>query len=151
MGHQVISRRKFIGTMGMTLAAKTLSPAETKAGLGFSPVFCIDCQSHIFIPEVIEMMKKRTRDPSVYEKDGALWVKMGDWQRKLRPTHMDIEAKLSVMDTNAINVTALSTNDPGPEWFGADGPQVAAIMNNYIAGRFDHQVTVLKRSTQNLR
>jgi len=59
---------------------------------------------------------------------------MGDWHRKLRPTHMDIDAKLAAMDSNAINLTALSTNDPGPEWFGEEGAQVALLMNNYIAG-----------------
>jgi hypothetical protein len=38
------------------------------------------------------------------------------------------------MDANAIRLTALSINDPGPEWFGAEGPAVARIANDYIAG-----------------
>jgi predicted TIM-barrel fold metal-dependent hydrolase len=31
-------------------------------------------------------------------------------------------------------MTALSINDPGPEWFGADGPAVAQILNDFIGG-----------------
>ena len=129
-----ISRRKFIGTMGMAMAAKSIVPDKGIAAGNPPSSYCIDCQSHIFIPEIIDLMKRRKEDPSIYEKEGAVWIKMGDWHRKLRPTHMDIEAKLAAMDANAINLTALSTNDPGPEWFGEEGAQVALLMNNYIAG-----------------
>src|SRR6185436_1331092 len=31
-------------------------------------------------------------------------------------------------------LTALSINDPGPEWFGADGPMVAQMANDFVAG-----------------
>jgi len=47
---------------------------------------------------------------------------------------MDVDAKLADMDANGICATALGINDPGPEWFGADGPQVARIQNDFIAG-----------------
>jgi predicted TIM-barrel fold metal-dependent hydrolase len=33
-----------------------------------------------------------------------------------------------------VELTALSINDPGLEWFGADGPAVAKIANDFIAG-----------------
>ena len=35
---------------------------------------------------------------------------------------------------NGIAMTALSINDPGPEWFGADGPAVAQMLNDFVAG-----------------
>jgi predicted TIM-barrel fold metal-dependent hydrolase len=38
------------------------------------------------------------------------------------------------MDAAGIRLSALSINDPGPEWFGADGGRVARIANDFIAG-----------------
>jgi predicted TIM-barrel fold metal-dependent hydrolase len=58
---------------------------------------------------------------------------MPPWHRKVLPKHTDVAAKLADMDATGINLTALSINDPGPEWFGADGPAVARVMNDFIA------------------
>lgn len=120
-------------------AALTASPAsQTQSAASLTPPLggslCIDCQSHLFGPEIIDQMRKRKDDPTVYEKEGALWIKMGDWHRKVLPNHMDVSEKLAAMDANGINVTALSINDPGPEWFGRGGPEVARVMNDFIAG-----------------
>ena len=79
-------------------------------------------------------MEKRTADPVVYWKDGVRIVKMGDWERKILPNHSDVDAKLSAMDANCIGLAALSVNDPGPEWFGADGAAVARMLNDYLTG-----------------
>jgi predicted TIM-barrel fold metal-dependent hydrolase len=132
------SRRQFIVTAGSTLAALPLAAAEPSPG---SPVMprglrapVIDCQSHLFCPEVVELMERRSRDPVVRVKDGQRVVIMGDWVRKFMPRHMDVEAKLADMDAAGIVMTALSINDPGPEWFGADGRAVAQILNDFIAG-----------------
>jgi predicted TIM-barrel fold metal-dependent hydrolase len=94
----------------------------------------IDCQSHLFCPEIVALMERREVDPLVYRKGDDRFVRMGDWHRKILPNHMDVAAKLSDMDANGIDVTALSVNDPGPEWFGNEGVQAARIMNDYIAG-----------------
>jgi predicted TIM-barrel fold metal-dependent hydrolase len=61
-------------------------------------------------------------------------VQMGDWLRKIPPHYMDAAVKLAAMDANGIATTALSINDPGPEWFGADGPAVAQMLNDFVAG-----------------
>lgn len=45
-----------------------------------------------------------------------------------------IQAKLAMMDRHGIDVTLLSTNFPGPELFGADGPAIAHMMNDCVAG-----------------
>lgn len=76
---------------------------------------------------------------------------------------MDVSAKLAAMDANGIAMTALSINDPGPEWFGADGPAVADEFPRlklvcphlggtlpYLVGRLDHQTQVLKRGPAHL-
>ena len=34
------------------------------------------------------------------------------------------------MEASGIEITMLSTNDPGPEWFGADGPAVAQLKSS---------------------
>ena len=95
--------------------------------------FVLDCQSHLYCPEVLSLLEKRTDDPLVYRKDGQQVVKMGDWHRKVLPNHTSVEAKLAAMDANGITMTALSVNDPGPEWFGDDGPRLARVMNDFVA------------------
>lgn len=99
-----------------------------------SDALIIDCQSHLFCPEHLALMARRTQDPVVRHKDGERYVIMGPWQRKVLPNHSDPDALIADMDANGIHWTALSPNDPGPEWFGADGPAVAQMLNDYIAG-----------------
>jgi predicted TIM-barrel fold metal-dependent hydrolase len=79
-------------------------------------------------------MEKRTSDPTVYTKDGTRYLKMGDWLRKIPPSYLDVGAKVAAMDAAGIGITALSINDPGPEWFGDDGPAVARMANDFVAG-----------------
>lgn len=130
-----MTRRTFLATSGATLAASSLVQ-EGKGGSAssVSQRGGIDCQSHLFVPEIVAIMEKRKTDPTVFKKGADRYVKMGAWVRKILPKHMDIEAKVADMDANAIQVTALSINDPGPEWFGSDGPAVARLANNFIAG-----------------
>ncbi|MBM3891075.1 MAG: hypothetical protein FJ388_18335 [Verrucomicrobia bacterium] len=79
-------------------------------------------------------MGKRQADPVVFVKDGVRVVKMGDWLRKIPPHYSDVNAKLAAMDAAGVERAALSINDPGPEWFGADGPAVATIANDFVSG-----------------
>lgn len=124
-------RRKFLaGASALTaLPVASAAGADPKPG----PASLIDCQSHLFPPELIALMEKRTDDPVVYTKDGVKWVRMGDWHRKVLPDHSDVDAKLKSTDRAGIRLTALSINDPGPEWFGDDGARVARLSNDYVA------------------
>ena len=101
---------------------------------GVEGVLRIDCQSHLFAPELIALMEKRKADPVVFTKDGERCLQMGGWLRKIPPLYLDVDAKLATMDANGITRTALSINDPGPEWFGSDGPAVAQMANDFVAG-----------------
>jgi predicted TIM-barrel fold metal-dependent hydrolase len=94
----------------------------------------IDCQSHLFCPEIVALLEKRTADPVVYRQGSDRYVRMGDWHRKILPNHMDVAAKLAAMDAAGIALTALSINDPGPEWFGDAGVDVAQLANDFVAG-----------------
>src|SRR5687767_2811460 len=127
-----IHRRTFIGAaaVGATLATGALADEPPTRPAPFR----IDCQSHLFCPEILALMAKRKTDPVVETRGGERWVRMGDWHRRVLPNHSDVKAKLTSMDHNAIRMTALSINDPGPEWFGAEGPAVARLANDYIAG-----------------
>jgi len=130
-------RRKFLINAGSALAALPL--AATEADLP-SPIenhgshFIIDCQSHLFCPEIVAIMEKRDRDPIVRVRDGQRVVIMGDWVRKFMPRHTDVDSKIADMDDSSIAMTALSINDPGPEWFNTDGPAMAQLLNDFIAG-----------------
>jgi predicted TIM-barrel fold metal-dependent hydrolase len=129
-----LTRRKFLAASGVALAAvpAALQRNEAHAGNTTAP-FKIDCQSHLFAPELVALMEKRTADPVVFTKDGTRYLKMGDWLRKIPPLYLDVDAKLATMDAAGIALTALSINDPGPEWFGADGPMVAQMANDFVA------------------
>lgn len=125
-----LTRRQFLAATAASAALPAVAAAQ-------SPVTGrtrIDCQSHLFCPELVAFMEKRKTDPRVYTKDGVRILQMGDWLRKIPPLYMDVDAKLATMDAAGIQLTALSINDPGPEWFGADGPAVAQLLNDYIAG-----------------
>ncbi|MBI5775474.1 MAG: amidohydrolase family protein [Verrucomicrobia bacterium] len=129
-----LNRRKFLAASGVALAAVPAALQRNEARAAAAPApFKIDCQSHLFAPELIALMEKRTTDPTVFTKDGTRYLKMGDWLRKIPPLYLDVDAKLATMDAAGIAVTALSINDPGPEWFGADGPAVAQMANDFVA------------------
>src|SRR5947207_2177476 len=67
----------------------------------------IDCQSHLFCPELVALMEKRTEDPRVFVKDGVRVLQMGVWLRKILPHYTDVDAKLRTMDASGIAMTAL--------------------------------------------
>jgi aminocarboxymuconate-semialdehyde decarboxylase len=123
-------RRGFFKAAGLATALQaTTAPTQTTG-----KPFIVDCQSHLFFPEVLEMMRKRKSDPMVYDKDGTTFLKMGDWLRKVPPFYLDVDAKLAAMDKAGIAITMLSTNDPGPECFGADGVAIAQQIHDSLAG-----------------
>jgi aminocarboxymuconate-semialdehyde decarboxylase len=93
----------------------------------------IDCQSHLFCEEFLQLLEKRKQSPYVYRKDGDRYVVVGEWQRKLMPRHTSVDAKIADMDKAGIAMTALSINDPGPELFGADSPAMAVLLNDFVA------------------
>lgn len=122
-------RRDFFKAAGLATALNAASAPAQATG----KPFVVDCQSHLFLPEVVDMMRKRKTDPTVYDKDGTTFLKMGDWLRKIPPSYLDIEVKLAAMDANGIDITMLSTNDPGPECFGDDGVAVAKLIHDSLA------------------
>lgn len=77
-------------------------------------------------------MRRRAEELRVFDKDGVTWLTMGDWVRKIPPEYLDLDRKLATMDANGIDLTLLTSNDPGPEWFGADGPSVAQLINDRL-------------------
>lgn len=115
-----------VGSPGLATAGRA---AETTAMGGL-----IDCQSHLFCPELLALMERRAIDPVVVVEDGVRTVKMGDWLRKVPPHYLDADAKLAAMDAAGVDRAALSINDPGPEWFGDEGPAVARMANDFVAG-----------------
>lgn len=128
-----MKRREFLKN---TVAMAGLSAASVLPDRGQvteSSPFIVDCQSHLFLPPVLDIMRHRRAEPRVYDGDGADILQMGDWVRKVPPAYTCVETKLAVMDASGIQVALLSTNDPGPEWFGADGPAVAQLIHDSLA------------------
>ena len=126
------SRRDFLGTTIAASSTLTVAAPGAAKPVAF-PNGIVDCQSHLFFPEVLEMMRKRSDDPVVYDRDGTTYLKMGNWLRKVPLFYLDVGAKLAAMDAAGIEITMLSTNDPGPEWFGEDGPAAARLIHDALA------------------
>jgi hypothetical protein len=59
-----------------------------------APRGVIDCQGHLFVPELISWMEKRKTSPHVYRKDGETYIVVNDWVRRLQPKHTDVAAKM---------------------------------------------------------
>jgi len=127
-----INRRQFVAA-GACSGVALASQVDGAGHAADRPSGLIDCQSHLFLPEVVELMRRRKQDPLVYDEQGTTFLKMGAWVRKIPPNYLDVNAKLRVMDDSGIAVTMLSTNDPGPEWFGRDGVAVARLINDSVA------------------
>ncbi len=126
--NDALSRREFIQAQGVAFA-----PVAADADYAKPEHYTVDCQSHIFVPELVRFMEKRKDPPYAYRRDGATYVVVGEWHRRLRDRHTDINAKIADMDEAGIDLTALSINDPGPELFGDDGPAVARMVNDYVS------------------
>ncbi len=95
--------------------------------------FLVDCQSHLYPPELLDLMETRARPPLVYRRGAERRVLVGGWHRKVLPGHSDVDAKVAAMDRAGIAQAAISANDPGPERFGEDGLRVARMQNDYLA------------------
>lgn len=134
-------RRRFLGATGSALVAAPLGASSApSASIDSAPQphdritrGLVDCQSHLFFPEVIDVMRQRKTEPLVFDQNGVTMLKMGDWLRKIPAPYTSVKAKLAAMDQNGIEITLLSTNDPGPEWFGADGPAIAQLIHDSLA------------------
>lgn len=125
-----LSRRTFLtaSSSGVLLFGEPLVGDEQTRR-----TFCVDCQSHLYAPEMIAFMKTRKSPPHAYEKGANTYVVVGKWHRRLRKGHTSPKAKLAAMDAAGIDITALSINDPGPERFGKDGLKAARIANDFVA------------------
>lgn len=135
MNSQRLNRRRFLASAGAGAALITVPPAGAQAPAAARPTGgFVDCQSHLFLPDVLDLMRKRGSDPLVQDRDGVVYLKMGDWLRKVPPSYLSVEAKLASMDASGIGITLLSNNDPGPEWFGTDGAAVAPLIHDSLAG-----------------
>jgi predicted TIM-barrel fold metal-dependent hydrolase len=93
----------------------------------------IDCQSHILLAEVKELMERRNEPPCIYQKHGQQFLVVGNWHRPVVHKAADLAAKLEDMDRAGIQLAALSTNDPGPEHFGGEAPAIARIIHDCLA------------------
>ncbi len=93
----------------------------------------IDCQSHLFSEDFLRVLEKRSGSPRVYRQGADRYIVIGDWHRKLMPSHTSLEAKLAAMDKSGIGMAALSINDPGPELFGSEAPAMSVLLNDFIA------------------
>ncbi len=98
-----------------------------------SQPYRIDCQSHLYVPELLTLMQSRQSSPRAYRKGADLFVQVNQWTRKVLPKHTDVTAKVADMDAARIRTTMLSINDPGPELFGSDGVKVARLAHDFIA------------------
>jgi hypothetical protein len=111
-----LNRRRFLNTAGVSLTAapwvqpttvsKGISPSEKVVEKSLEKVTkgLIDCQSHLFFPEVLDVMRRRKSEPLVFDQDGMTILKMGDWVRKIPATYTSINDKLSASNLNRLSL-----------------------------------------------
>lgn len=84
-----VNRRQFLAAAGAGSALGSLPLARAEsANASRMTRGIVDCQSHLFFPEVLELMRKRQAEPLVYDRDGTTFLKMGDWLRKVPPPYI---------------------------------------------------------------
>jgi predicted TIM-barrel fold metal-dependent hydrolase len=135
MAKNPFSRRNFLSASasGVALAALPVTgDVQAAADERSAPSGIIDCQSHLFAPELLAYMEKRKEIPYIYAKEGRRFLVVGNWHRPM-VSGIDLPAKLAAKDAAGIQLTALSTNDPGPEQFGSEGPAVARMIHDFLA------------------
>jgi len=125
-----VSRRDFLAMASATVAMSASHAAKIE---GAARSGLVDCQSHLYVPEMVALMKSRKLPPCAYEKGGETYVVTGKWHRRLRKDHTNPKSKLAAMDSAGIDITILSINDPGPERFGKDGLKAARMANDFVA------------------
>jgi predicted TIM-barrel fold metal-dependent hydrolase len=116
----------------MTASGTALAALPVAAEARTSPQGIIDCQSHLFVPELLDYMTRRKEAPYIYTKDDRKYLVVGNWHRPM-VSGIDLPMKLAAKDAAGIQLTALSTNDPGPEQFGSEGPAVSRMVHDYLA------------------
>jgi predicted TIM-barrel fold metal-dependent hydrolase len=131
MNGQRIQRRTFLAGTGAAIA--TLPAVSAAASSAGDNTLCIDCQSHIFVPELVRYMERRKEPPYIYSNSGDRFMVVGKWHRRLVAEAGDVSGKLAAMDEAGIDLTALSTNDPGAEQFGKEAPRVARLVHDYLS------------------
>jgi predicted TIM-barrel fold metal-dependent hydrolase len=125
------NRREFLAAAGTAAALKS-----AELGRDDESIFCVDVQSHFYVPDLVKLMESRRQSPYAYRKGEDIYCVVDEWHRRLRPNHQDPAAKLADMDGAGIQITLISTNDPGPERFGEDGVRAAHIIHDFL-----HQVS----------
>jgi predicted TIM-barrel fold metal-dependent hydrolase len=118
------SRRDLLRLAAIGAAASTSAAA---------PAERVDCQSHLFSEEFLGLLEKRRESPYVAREGKDRYIIINEWKRRIMPKHTDLDAKLADMDRTGITMTALSINDPGPEYFGSDSAAMAVLLNDFIA------------------
>ena len=95
----------------------------------------IDCQSHIFSKEYIEILEQNPHAPQVIRQGNESIVTYGDVQSfRLQDEVYDPKRKLKDMDAAGVDMSLLSTNIPPPCMLSPElGRKGAIAINNAIA------------------
>ena len=75
----------------------------------------IDCQSHVFPQEYIDVLAQNPVPPNIHQDADSYLITYGDIQSfRLLPEVYTEQQKLSAMDESRIDISLVSTNIPGP-------------------------------------
>jgi hypothetical protein len=85
-GDAMTSRRAFIQSAVAAPAAGASVPGR------------IDVQSHLYVPELLDLMESRDRSPRAYRQGAERYVQVNKWVRRVLPKHTDVGAKVADMD-----------------------------------------------------
>ena len=95
----------------------------------------IDCQSHVFPKEYIDVLAQNPVPPNIHQDTGSYLITYGGVQSfRLLPEVYSVQQKLNAMDESKIDISLLSTNIPGPCMLVPELSVAGAkSINNFIA------------------
>ena len=95
----------------------------------------IDCQSHVFPQEYIDVLAQNPVPPNIHQDTGSYLITYGGVQSfRLLPEVYSVQQKLNAMDESKIDISLLSTNIPGPCMLVPELSVAGAkSINNFIA------------------
>ena len=95
----------------------------------------IDCQSHVFPQEYIDVLAQNPVPPNIHQDTGSYLITYGGVQSfRLLPEVYSVQQKLNAMDESKIDISLLSTNIPGPCMLVPELSVAGAkAINNFIA------------------
>jgi predicted TIM-barrel fold metal-dependent hydrolase len=96
----------------------------------------VDVQTHFLPPTMVSVLERRTEIPRIVDRGGRRFVQYAHNAASAYPLldeMVDLDRKLGQMDAGEVDVSVLSVNIPGIDWFDdREAPAIARAVNDEL-------------------